>query len=360
MTISLLHKIIVCCLAGLLCLFGLQADVNHHVAGWLNRCLLALCAVLMLAAVAYIPVWQFRERRRLTGSSTTLAFWQGAIIYMEALVFFKFGLLKLFGLHMTSSLILGDFPGDAISGYHLMDYFFGRAPLFKLIIGWLQLAGAAALLFRKTRLLGIFILMPIIVNIALMDLLYKVGQVAVLANLMLLGLLYLLFQEREKLLRFFFNMGSAMPALRIRNNILKNMVRLSSLGIPCLVLVPAIRPVSNSEVLGKYAVTALKINGKDMTLDKNNDSLLAAVYFDQNATCLLRYNNYNYFKIGGASYDAKTGLLKVRWRYPERQNDTVLLRFSGPENHKVLAGRIGGDSISAVLVKTALPTEVIK
>lgn len=360
MKISIAHKAIVCCLAGIMFFFGLQADINHHIPGWLNKCALVFCVSFVAASMLYIPVWQIRERKETANSSHILAFWQGIIIYIEALVFFKFGLLKLFGLHMTSSLILGDLPGDAISGYHLVDYFFGRAPLFKLIIGWLQIGGAAALLFRRTRLLGIFILVPIIVNIVCMDVLYHVGQVTIVATLLLLGLVYLLFQERKKLLRFFFYTSTTMPAFHFKSAVLKNLARLSALGIPCLVLVPAIKPVSNATILGKYNVTSLKINGKQIPMDMNNDSLLTALYFDQNETCLLRYNDYRYLKIGGASYNTNSETLKVQWRYPARESDTTVFRFSGQGDQKIFSGKINGDTITATLVKTALPAEVIK
>lgn len=360
MKTSLFHKIVLCLLAGLLCFFGFQADLNHHLPDLVHKCLVVVCAGLVLVSVLFIPLWHFREKKQRIDSEQTLAFLQGLIIYVEAYVFFKFGLLKLLNLHMTSSLILSDMPGDSLSGYHLMDYFFGRAPLFKLIIGWLQLAGASLLLFRKTRLAAIFVLMPVIVNIVCMDILYEVGQVTLVAVLLLAGLVYLLVQEREKLIRLFLDAQSTMPVFRFRNNISRHVLRFSAFAIPFLVLAPAIKPLSNAGILGKYTVTSLTINKRVIPIDMNNDSLLTTVYFDQNETCMLRFNDYRKIQIGKAIYDGRTEILKVLWRYPQRQSDTTELLLSGKGDEKTLAGVINGDTITARLVKTPLPAVVIK
>jgi len=47
------------------------------------------------------------------------------------------------------------------------------------------------LLFRRTRLLGVFVLLPVLANILLMDVFYQIGDsVVVHASIMMLGVLY--------------------------------------------------------------------------------------------------------------------------------------------------------------------------
>jgi hypothetical protein len=231
------------------------------------------------------------------------------------------------------------------------------------MIGCLQITGALALLFRKTRLLGIFILMPIIVNIVCMDLFYEIGEgITITAIFLTLGLIYLLFQDRELLINLFFKTKSAMPIFFTNGNWKKNAVRISALVITLIILVPSIQPVKNASLLGKFKVEHLNINGKDIPPDLNNDSLLAAIYFDENETCLLRYNNYRNVKIGKAIYSEETGKLTVIWRFPKHIRDTSFWNISRSANSDdlTLSGQTGKENIKTTLIKTELAKVLFK
>lgn len=360
MKISFWKKLSVCALAGFLCLFTLHTDVNHHLPVWLPEIVITILAfIIFTLSLLYIFIWQFLERKNKIDSQQTLAFWQRVIIYCEALVFLRFGFLKLFGLHMNPSMIMEDFPAGTMSGYHLMDYFFGRAPEFKILIGSLQIIGAMALLWGRTRLLGIFILVPVILNIVCMDLFYNVGEgITIVAVFLLLGLSYLLFQEKEKFLDFFFKTKSAMPIFIFENSFKKNLLRITAVAATLALLIPSIHPLKNASIIGKYSMENLQINGKPVVHDLNNDSLLTDIYFDENETCLLRYNNYKSIKIGKAIYDEPDGKLTVIWRFPKNQKDTSFWNLLGSTrgDKLLLSGNTGKETIQATLTKTKLAT----
>lgn len=364
MKISLWKKISVCTLAGFMCLYAVYTDVAHRLPSWFSeKALTALAFSSLFICLLFIIIWQLLERKNKVDSMHCLAFWQGVIIYGEVLIFLRFGFLKLFHLHMNASLISDDFPAGALSGCHLMDYFFSRAPEFKILIGCLQITGASALLFRRTRLLGIFILMPIIVNIVCMDFFFDVGEgITITAVFLTLGLIYLLFQEKQMLIQVFFKTKSAMPVLSFKSAWRKNLLRIAPVLVTLMILIPSIHPIKNASLMGKYKVEKMNINGKDVLTDLNNDSLLAAIYFDENETCLLRYNNYRNVKIGKAIYNDKSGKLNVIWRFPKNTRDTSfwnVLRFANSDD-LILSGQTGTEHMKATLTKTELAKVLFK
>jgi len=364
MKISVWKKIIVCGLAALMAPFCIHSDISHYLSLGIPDAVITIPALtISLCAVLCIPIWHYFENKRGINSEKVLAFWQGFIIYLEAFVFFRFGLLKLFGLHMSSSLIFDDMPAGALSGYHLMDYFFGRAPVFKILIGSMQLVGATAILFRKTRWFGIFILLPVVANIVFMNIFYEIGGgITITAITLTIGLIYLLLQDKEKLKTIFFKSESSMPAFAFKNGSLKNILKVSSLAVSLIILIPSVKPISNMSILGKYNVSALSINDEIVPIDRNKDSVLTTVYFDENETCVLRYNDYKKLKIGKVTYNDHTQKLEIKWRYPKNQGGISSWKLSTPDakNSRTLSGSMNNKGFTATLVKVDLPAPVIK
>ncbi|UZR95699.1 hypothetical protein [Chondrinema litorale] len=92
-------------------------------------------------------------------------------------------------------------PVGELSGFELTWVFFGHSVYYAYIIGITQIIGAILLFPRKTRLLGVFILIPILVNIVLVDVFYQIPHGATVnAIFFLLCLFTILLMNREKLL----------------------------------------------------------------------------------------------------------------------------------------------------------------
>jgi hypothetical protein len=362
MRTGFLKKAGLCGLAGLLGLFAIHTDMDHRLPpGW-SGLISALAFLFLGASVLYIVIWQYRETKKIADSANITAFWQGVIVYGEVLIFIRFGFLKLLGLHMNSSLILEDFPAGSISNYHMMDYFFNRAPEFKIIIGILQIAGAMCLLFRRTRMLGVFILLPIILNIALMDVLYDIeGGITIVAFALLLGLVYLLLQEKKKLRALFFKGGDSMPIFWTHKPVLKIGLKIAALILTLVILLPSVKRDKNETIRGKYMVRSQISSGQVKDIRADHDSLPAIVYFDENETCVLRYGDYRSLKIGRTDYNEATGKLQVFWRYPKTQKDTSFWQLirSGSGQELIITGRTGAGNFMATLIKTPLPSVVI-
>ena len=90
--------------------------------------------------------------------------------------------------------------GDA-SGFSLAWTFMGHSYLYIFFVGFLQLLAAWFLLWNKTKLIGVFILIPIMVNIILFDLIF-LDVYPALANAIIITLMLflILFFNKERII----------------------------------------------------------------------------------------------------------------------------------------------------------------
>ena len=81
------------------------------------------------------------------------------------------------------------------------------------IIAFAQIGGSILLLFRKTTLLGVCILLPVLLNITLIDIFYGIFAPLVLAIVFTLELLFLLLLRWKDLVEVFFRIPEVGPGI---------------------------------------------------------------------------------------------------------------------------------------------------
>ncbi|WP_299190242.1 hypothetical protein [uncultured Aquimarina sp.] len=92
-------------------------------------------------------------------------------------------------------------PLSEVGGFDLAWTFMGYSYSYILFIGISQLIGACLLLFQKTKLLGVFVLMPILINIIVFDAIFFDTYGALASAMLYLFLLFLvLFLNRIRVL----------------------------------------------------------------------------------------------------------------------------------------------------------------
>ncbi|MBQ4822559.1 hypothetical protein [Aquimarina sp. MMG016] len=124
------------------------------------------------------------------------------IRYFVAFFIFIYGAAK--PLQFGTKENLPDIPVSEMTGMELMWSFFGYSTELPIIIGILQVSGSLLLLFSRTKIIGILLLLPIMANIVLFDLFYQVHRGATInAIVFLVILIGLLFFEKQKLLQVF-------------------------------------------------------------------------------------------------------------------------------------------------------------
>ncbi len=108
-------------------------------------------------------------------------------------------------------------PIGDLNGFWLTWTYFGYSETFANILGYTQIAGSILLLFRKTRLLGAFVLIPVMVNICLIDHFYEISPLAYYNALHYTFMLFLFSAlDAKKLMEIFFgHEGIRLPAWKV-------------------------------------------------------------------------------------------------------------------------------------------------
>jgi hypothetical protein len=89
--------------------------------------------------------------------------------YISAFLLMGYGASKLAHLQFHLNHALATRQVSSLTGYELTWFYYGYSRAYSIILGLTQIGGAALLLFRKTALFGALAMLPVIVNILLID-----------------------------------------------------------------------------------------------------------------------------------------------------------------------------------------------
>ena len=310
--------------------------------------LVGLIIAAFTATIIYIVI---RKRKGGMTTNASFAFWHAVIRYFLAMDMAMFALQKIFHLQFAIPLGVLDNPFSSLSGEQLIWAFFGKFYAFTVVIASLQIISAALLLFRRTWLLGIITLLPILLNILLLDWFYNLGAVVnTYITLLTIAAVYLLLSEYSRLKEFFFSAKSNLPQISFKS---KAVFRFSALIIPAILIALYPLPKAHPEIYGKYEVEGYSINGVSQDTNACRDSILTKVFID-NSDFVMEYGNYQKRWIGNYDYNKQTKQIKVTWRYPAVIKDTLYVNISvaNQSARKNLTGRMGKRTIKLIIQKT--------
>jgi hypothetical protein len=345
--IPFIKKFITCVLAGLVIGAFMLRQGFTFFRTWIPIRVISIIPFLsLLAAIIYAFIWQARKTNR----PDTLTFWQGLIRYGVAFDLASFGWEKICHLQLVMPLSKLDLPYGSFSPSDLFWTFFSHSYLFGCIIAGFQIVGAMMLLFRRTTLVGVFVLLPVLANILLMDIFYQIGDsVVVHASIMMLGALYFLFLEFNRLKGFFFVSKDQLPALNL-SKYFKIAIRLSIIYIPLLLIAMHGKPDKYPQLTGKYEVKQLKMNQQILYRVSCADSILTVVYFDIKNGCVFEFNTPQ--KRWNGTYTIKNNYMEVSWRSPaDKPIFKGIMSPAGGSGRLMLAGMLGNDSMNIIMQK---------
>ena len=347
---SLLQKLLTCLLAGLICgetflraSDKLLTDVLPVPAIFGISILIAICPLI------YAIVLHFKKE---PDDRAILNFWIGAIRYGIAFDLTFFGLQMLFHQQFYIPLAMLDEPVSSLSNQWLAKSYFTRSYSFVAAIGISQIIGSALIVFNRTRLLGSIFLLPVLLNIILIDHFYELDPDAKThAWIIFAGVVYLIFIDYDRLLTFFLKHGSETSSVRLKkSNTIKYIGRLSIVVVPLLLVAMRRYPNHHPELRGRYHVTELTINDERMSPRNEADSILTRVYFDIANECVFEFNGLGRRVFG--SYEKDGENITTNWHFPESMKSnpfkgSVTTTQDGVEVKGVMAN----DSIVAILKK---------
>ena len=267
-----------------------------------------------------------------------------------------YGFAKILGVQFKGAdeIILRDSLLGDISGNYLTWYYFNFSPNFTLLIGYLQVAGAILLLFRRTTLAGIFVLLPLMVNIVLIDFFYGIPRIpTLLAAVFTAALFYLLLLHWQQLAALFSRTVDALP--RILSPTLKNILRAAAIAFAFMSIYHEVlkqrRPSypDNAALLGKWKVTTSSVNGKEIVPNawQADSSRWTAIYFFNTTYCAISPNPYYFDR-------TKSRFAKYAFNKARHLLSIYFLRTSDS-----LKASIDFVSASTILVKGSLDSDSV-
>lgn len=299
--------------------------------------------IYLLTVLTLTFVWKSKAAKGTIDVANYTAFWQNAVRYTLALDMMMFGFQKFCHQQFYVPLGMLDDPFTAIPNEMLMWAFMGRYHSMVDIIASLEILGGALLLFRKTRLVGAFVLLPMLLNIMLLDLYYLNLLVQVYVAIELLAIIYLILLECRRLVEFFLNAKGNAPLYNFRRQGIGYAVKASVIIIPSLALSMHHYPTNYTEITGKYEVRRVFINNIDQTRAPCRDSVLTHLFIDR-YDLVLGYPDYRNKVIGRYRYNPETKQITVAFHYPMKDTLTATIT-PGNGEMKTLVGKMGGKEL---------------
>jgi len=316
-------------------------------------------AVMLISSTIFSIVWYRKERKGTIDSSRTRAWFQGLLRYGIALELCLLGWEKIFHLQFITPIGKLDNPFSSFSLTDLLWAFFGQSYSFILVIGFIQIIGSVLLLFSRTRLVGVFILIPVLLNIILLDFFYEIASGPLtLAIILFGGVMYFLLIEYDRLKAFFFNAKNELPTVQFKSQTFKNLLRLSVVIVPLIVILTNKRlaPYVYKKTQlprGRYEVKQLSMNDKNIDVRDCRDSIVTMVYIEHDI--VFQYHEVDKRLFGEYIYDDQTKQIKAVWHYPLNRNDTLKATVTKKGSELIFDGTMGTSKIRIELLKTDPP-----
>jgi hypothetical protein len=254
---------------------------------------LLLTVATILFVLIFPVLWHRQESNGKADSGFRHAWFTGIIRYWLAVEIFNYGFAKILGTQFAPSYFKADSTWNSLSGLDITWNYFSYSYAMSCIIAGVQIVGSAFLLFRRTTLLGVIILLPVMVNIVLIDIFYSLPGGALLnAILFTLGLSYLLLLQWRAVKTFFIQSRPSLPAIRLPG--LKNLLRLflAAYAFAFIYFVTTIR--EPAKLVGKWRVDQMLRNGDTVKAsDWVTDSLAwKNIYLEEYGRATLSPNPY--------------------------------------------------------------------
>lgn len=277
--------------------------------------------VSIIFALCFASYWHYQEKRLSGFSSPQIHAWfQGIIRYCLAFFLSIYGFAKFFHLQFVNSYHLQDAIVSTLNGTELTWNYFGHSDQMGFIIGVCQIAGGALLLFRRTTLAGIALLLPIMFNVVLINQFYQISIGAFINSIVYtLSLVYLLTLYHTELKELLCNYKSKLPV--IIKPVLKNILRVLSIGLACgFVLYVSNKSKSKVPYYGKWQVEQQMRNGRQLAENEwlQDSTAWKTLYFEQ--------RNLVYFCPNPYVFENDRSLV-LQYQYDELKGNLKLISY---------------------------------
>lgn len=271
-------------LIGLMQMSTVLSRWQFQLVGDWNKILIALAGII---ALSLLIAWVWHRSKKGQHWYPVI---QDIISFYVAYQITLYGAAKILKTQLQVPDYVLDQPIGSLNGFWLTWAYFGHSPAMATILGYTQVIGSILLLFRRTRLIGVIVLLPVMINIDLINQFYAISPLAYYNSLHYTAILFfLLFLDFDKLKAAFLSYREIENPLW--KKLLLNLVRV-------LVIAGAFFFIANmksgigekTKVNGKWQVASTVRNGKEWPFNPQADSLWSTVYFEWRYGCLFKYH----------------------------------------------------------------------
>jgi hypothetical protein len=326
----------------------------------------------LLLAGSGMVIWTVLDRNR--PSYAQLHYWLCILIrYSLAAIAFSYGFIKILAMQMT-------FPNLSQLATPLGDYlpmrlswmFIGYSTPYQVFSGVAELLVALLLIWRRTALLGALLAVGVFANVAVLNLSYDIPVKIYSINLFIASL-YLVGQEKDRLLAFFILNSPALPSglyekafvgkAKIARIVAKSLFILMSFGMTAFSYIQYYQSdlESRTRVLepiepGQYHVELFVKNGDTIPESLADTLRWRDVIFDYDGAGSVSANDSSMrMRYGRAyfAYEPDSAGVTLEWR-KSVWDSAVLVTFDMellPENGMILQGKKGEDHLYLKLKK---------
>ncbi|SFE32476.1 hypothetical protein [Spirosoma endophyticum] len=272
-----------------------------------------------LSSLFYVWIWHRQEQANATNSPLHHAWLQGIIRYWLALSISTYGFAKILKTQFQTPDFFLDTPLSSLDGMSLTWYYYGYSYPLAVIIGLLQIGGSILLLYRRTTLLGVMILLPVIVNIILINLFYKIAIGAFFNSVVYsLALVFFLFLNRRRLKIILLDLVDQLPDITSNRSWIKHSLRVLPIAIAFISLKILIDTHPDDQLLrGSWKVEKLVRNGQvqSSTAWLTDSKAWNRIYFAGLTGCAFTPNPYRFEswegRLGSYEFDSSRNRLLV-------------------------------------------------
>lgn len=216
----------------------------------------------ILFSIGFSFYWKRKEKKGTINSVKYIAWLSTLLRYWIAFLLLDFGFQKIFEVNFNYSYHINDSLSDALTGQELTWKYYGFSYGLAVILAFFQIIGSVLLLFKRTILLGITILLPVMLNIVLINVFYNIGPITLFTSILItLGLIYLFLQHKVNIIDFFKQHKDRLPSMG--TNLSRSIARVLCILIPLVFVIYYNYDVHRSKkYFGKWNVTAMTRNGE--------------------------------------------------------------------------------------------------
>lgn len=318
--------------------------------------LAGLVAVALLGSLISTWIWHRREQTSNIDSALCRAWIQGVIRYWLSLSISSYGFAKLLRTQFQTPEFFLDMPLNSVNGIGLTWYFFGYSYPFSVIIAIFQLAGAVLLLYRRSTLLGVMILLPVMVNIVLINIFYNIGIGAFFTSVSYtIALLFFIFLNKNRLLMIFGDIVDSLPSIVPSHGWIKYTVRVLPIVASFVLLKALIVIHPHDQILkGTWKVEKLIRNGQSSmaTACLTNNRAWNRIYFAGMEGCAFSPNPFRFeaseSMLGTYEFDNQRNKLQVAFY----SGDTLQAQINNLSADAMrIQGVLGRDTMDIQLVR---------